>query len=131
MTGFMQVMMGNSGGIVVDIDDHTISGTATGSATYFIDAAGTARGIGTGLTNTTYSGEWLLVGSASDYEVRVTIVSGTLTSGTTGSWLSCGSDRNWSITSSVGKTTVLTVEIRNAASLAVLDTATITLQVIV
>jgi hypothetical protein len=74
-------------------------------------------------------GEWLLSGSAADYEARATKVSGTTPSGTLGSWLALSSDRTWSLTTTAGNAScVLTIEIRNATTLAVLDTATITLE---
>ena len=46
-------------------------------------------GIVESLKNTTYAtlATWLTVGTASNYECRATLNSGTLTSGTTGSWL--------------------------------------------
>jgi hypothetical protein len=42
------------------------------------------------------SGTWQSGGAASDYEARLTTVSGTLSSGdATGSWLGLGTTRNW------------------------------------
>ncbi len=74
---------------------------------------------------------WVSSGSGGDYEIRVTLMSGTFSSvsAATSVWLSLGTNREWL----VRKTTVGTksctalYEIRNAATLVVLDSATITL----
>lgn len=65
---------------------------------------------------------------AIDYEAKVTLVSGTLTGGTTGSWLPLSSDRSWYTHANAGgyKTCTFTVEIRRAGVGTVLDSATIT-----
>ena len=50
--------------------------------------------------------------------------------GTTSTWVSLDSNRQWSLTraSEGASEAVLTVQIRNASTLDVLDTATVTLQ---
>ena len=70
---------------------------------------------------------WLLSGVNSDYESRVTVNSGSLTSGTTGTWQVLSSSREWIINRTlVGTSSVnLTVEIRRASDAVVLDAATI------
>ena len=77
-------------------------------------------------------GDWVTptASAGAAYEARATIVSGSLTSGTAGSWLPLSSNRTWSLTRSVigFSTTVLTIEIRRAADGVVLTTATITLE---
>lgn len=74
---------------------------------------------------------WLSSGSASDYEISASVASGTLTSGTTGSWLSCSLSPSWVVENSrqnnSTKTAVITVSIRLASSGVVQDTASITL----
>lgn len=70
---------------------------------------------------------WKLSGAATDYEVRATVTSGTLSSGTAGAWLSLGTSRTWSKTTSATATVNLLVEIRDAVTLAVLDTANISI----
>ena len=60
-------------------------------------------------------GNWVVPnGSASLYEVRATVTSGAVTSGTTGSWLSLGTTREWTLTrDTVGNSAVsLTIDIR-------------------
>lgn len=71
-------------------------------------------------------------GAAADYEARWTTISGSLSSGTAGTWLGLGTDRVWTRTRTadgIGSDTVVgTVEIREAAAPnTVLATATITL----
>ena len=121
------------------ISNHTILATwfypPNGSATasYILNSSGVAqhREIQTGGTTTTnYPGEWLVTGDPGNFEVKATIVSGTLTNGTTGTWMALDSTRSWSKTKSANygtDTCVLTIQIRNIVSQVILDTATITL----
>lgn len=71
------------------------------------------------------------MGSSGSYEARATLNSGSLTSGTTGSWLALSSSREWTVTDSVFDLNPveaeILVEIRNATTLAVIDSATVTL----
>lgn len=104
------------------------AGTAT--AGYRLNSSGIAES----QVNTGYSTleTWLLSGSASAYEVRATLSSGTLSSGTTGTWENLGTSRSWTVADSTldpyMSEAVIVVEIRDATTLLVLDTATITLQ---
>lgn len=134
--------------LFVSISDHSIVGYQqseenpdpppavvwdNGSATFHILNTGQARGLGsngdngTG-TNEFYAGEWLVSGGASDFEVRATLVSGTLNSGTLDTWLNCGTSRSWNkfYAGVGGQTCVLTIELRPVGG-AVMDSATITL----
>lgn len=72
---------------------------------------------------------WLAFGSTSNYEIKATLISGTAPTGTLGSWSSLGTTRTWALSQGiVGDTTcTLSIEIRNAVSLSVVDTATVTL----
>lgn len=75
---------------------------------------------------------WLTgAGAASDYECRWTNTSGTLSLGTAGSWLSCGSDQSFTVnyTSDTpgNKSCTGTLEIRVVSTGTVVATATITL----
>jgi len=105
----------------------TFIGTAT--ARYNVKSDGTIFGT-SGNNTTSQLGTWLTFGTASNYEVRATVVSGTLSSGTTGSWLDLASDREWTVAQvTVGiNTAVITVEIRNASTLVVVDSATIEIE---
>lgn len=80
------------------------------------------------------SGTWLLSGSASSYEVRLTLTSGTI-SGTTGTWLSLGTSRTWSNTANPGtglyyvlREGIGTLEIRDAVTTAILAVTTLTVR---
>lgn len=73
---------------------------------------------------------WLLGGgSAADYEVMATLQSGALTSGTTGSWLNCGTTRTWSVANGARNNTIVSavifVQIRRGTTIGA--SATITL----
>lgn len=77
-----------------------------------------------------YIEDWVTPnGAAASYECYVTVTSGTLSSGTSGSWLSLGTTRDWTVAqSSIGtKTCTFTVDIRKIGTTTVLDSATITL----
>lgn len=75
-------------------------------------------------------GDWITPKAAagSNYEVRVTVNSGALSTGTSGSWLSLGTTRSWSVTQSgAGSSSAeILVEIRRASG-ATLASKTITL----
>jgi hypothetical protein len=116
---------------VVALTNHsptTFAGGGTATASFIMDNTGVASGVGTS-GGGTYSGEWMIVGPASAYDVRFTIVSGALTSGTAGSWLNLATSRTWTVQRGTPGTNMCqgTVEIRDATTLAVLATAAITL----
>lgn len=73
--------------------------------------------------------QWKLQGAAGDYEVRATLDSGTLTSGTTGSWLACSTTRTWVRTRTANGTSSaqLTIEIRRVSDSVVVGTGVWTL----
>ena len=122
------------GGITaqVSITNQTLNSTSfsgAASCAYRLNLLGTVQRGNTGVFNTLET--WLLFGSNSAYEARVTMITGTLTAGTVGTWLGLATSRDWSITDSTSGdgsvTCSFTVEIRDAASLVVLDSATIEL----
>jgi hypothetical protein len=103
-------------------------------AGYQLNSDGNAEK-GTGTTSVSYgaiSGQWLLSGLNSAYEVQVTVNSGALTTGTTGSWMALSTTRNWTCVDTTDGTSTttanLTVEIRDAVSLDVLTSANIVLK---
>lgn len=108
---------------------HMVFHPANASCDYSLTTAGQVNGTGA------LSYDWLIGGSASDYEVRADIVSGSLSSGTTGSWLPLSSSRFWNLTRTVigSINCQMTVRIRHAvstvelASCSVLLTATVEL----
>lgn len=114
----------------LSVSDTTISPT-NASAAYQLTSSGVINRV-TVSGGTVAAGQWIMPASAagSVYEVRATETSGTVSSGTVGSWLPLGTTRTWTLAqTSVGVSTcVLTIEIRMASSGAVLDTATVTLE---
>ena len=113
----------------LSVDDVTISPT-NASATYQLTSAGVINQI-TNSGGTTSPGNWIspVAAAGGNYEVRATVNSGSLTSGTTGSWTALSSTQSWvRQQNSIGTSSCnLTIEIRHATSLVVLDTASITL----
>jgi hypothetical protein len=67
--------------------------------------------------------------AAGNYEARVTVTSGALSSGTTGTWLALSTSRTWSVTQSGAGSSFcsFTVEIRRTGTTTVLDSALIDL----
>jgi hypothetical protein len=68
---------------------------------------------------------------ASDYEVYATLVSGSLTGGTTGAWLSLGTTRDWYVqeTANFGtEAATLSFDVRKIGTTTVLDTWTINIE---
>lgn len=83
-------------------------------------------------TNLAYTtvGTWLVSGTNSQFEVRATAVSGTVTSGTMNTWQALSTSREWNVTktfSSGVKLAVITIEIRRASTGVIVDTATVDL----
>jgi hypothetical protein len=103
--------------------EDTAESPASASLSYALNSDGSSNEGGT-------AGTWL-IGSTSGslYEARATVSSGSLSSGTTGSWLALSSNRAWRVTrSSLGTSTcTFLVEIRDAATQTAQDSATITL----
>lgn len=132
MTGAMQAIIGSVGGAVVSLSGVAVSSTGTGTqtATYTLESDGDViRATTPG--GSVDAGDWIAPKSAapSDYEVRATLVSGTLSTGTTGSWLALSSNRTWTLQQvAIGTATQvsLTIEIRKGTG-AALASASVTL----
>ena len=116
----------------ISISDQNVYGFALSSAGawYFLLANGQVQG------STDFNGinpyfieNWVTPTSqAANYEALVTIVTGSLTGGTTGSWVALNSNRSWYV-NQIGngqKACTFTVQIRRVGTSTVLDTATIT-----
>lgn len=111
-----------------DTDATSSRFTGTATAAYEVHADGTVYTT-TGTNTLGLLENWLSFGTASNYEVKATLLGGATPTGTLGSWLALSSNRAWTLSQSlVGDTTcTLLIEIRNALSLAVVDTATVTI----
>jgi hypothetical protein len=99
------------------------------TATFRLTSGGVIQQV-TGF-GTSSLGNWIDdTSQAGNYEVRATLVSGTLSSGTTGSYLALTSNRSWSVSrSSPGvKSCTFTIEIRKIGTADVLDSATVNLE---
>lgn len=112
------------------------AGSTTATSQIQFLANGTLQSVssGTGLTTTTtpYTDEWLKGSSnGTPYEIFASIVSGTLTSGTTGSWLPLSANQIWiktiSSTTTSSGSVVISFQIRDAATTTVLASNNITL----
>lgn len=140
--GIQQLMLGGVWQVVLtdhgvnDYDFATAPSTANASAQFNLALDGTANYDRLSGSDGTYDGEWLRYGNPADFEVRFTVVSGSFSSGTFGSWLNLGTTRLIAVTASrstIGTTLnngSATVEIRDASSGNILATATVTLTAI-
>lgn len=122
--------------VVVSISNATLNNTAAGSATaaYILSSTGAVQGLEGGIT--VLSSNWLVPQTGmSGYEVEVTVTgSGGTFTGTTGSgvWQNLGTTRTWDLFAAAPSgpcSRVLTVSIRDTATLTVRSTATITMNV--
>ena len=101
----------------------------SGSATAGVQFQSDGDIIATSGTPSASLGDWIdPKGSAPGlYEIRATVTSGTLSSGTANTWQALTSSRTWSITSTNTKITQIFFEIRDSSG-AILDDGTITLE---
>jgi hypothetical protein len=119
-------MAGLAASVTVQLHDQSVSKSGDGihpiSVAYQLTNTGLAKD-GDGATLE----PWLLSGAASSYEVRATVVSGTVGGSVTGSWISLSASPAWSI--SAGENEVVTatifVEIRRVGTTTVLASATV------
>lgn len=125
---------------ILGADSRAGGATSTGTATFTLNTSGAAQYTTVGNNSVptqgtgSYAGEWMINPPSSQYEARATVTLGSLSSGTTGTWLALSSSRSWTCTTTIGggggdssQLCTLTVEIRDAATLQVLDSATISL----
>lgn len=103
----------------------------TGTARYRLYSNGQAYRTNINGTIVSINGEWLLAGAASNYEVYAswTGTAGFAT-GTTGSWISLGTDREWTLSgTNTNVSRTLNVQIRLASTSTVIDSAAIDFEV--
>ena len=120
----------------ISISDYTISGSGLSSAGAYYRLL--ANGQATGATDFNGVASFFIencvtpTSGAANYEALVTVNSGSLTGGTTGSWVALSSNRTWykAISGFNNYSQVdFTVQIRRVGTATVLDTATIYLEV--
>lgn len=115
----------------INVTDQSLFASSAGTATaaYRLGSNGKVYQVINGTQ--TFIEDWCVPNtSAGNYEARVTVTSGSLTSGTTGTWLALTSTRDWALQeTSSGNTSLctFTVEIRPTGGSA-LDSATINLE---
>lgn len=133
MTGIQMALLGIGQGDTVDVQGGFSSVNVVdpddATAGYRITSAGIEQDTG---ASGTYSGTHEVVDPVSNlanYEVRMTVNSGSFDSGTVGSWLSLGTTRTWSISQTdIGsKSANGTIEIRRIGTTTVLDSDTVAL----
>jgi hypothetical protein len=123
-----------SSGATITLNDHPVNGSdgvTTGYARYIVKADGTVRYEQNGAAGA-FAGEWCgTPAEAAGFDVRFDVLSGdALDEGTTGTWLRLDTDRAIAqLEPELGgfALTQVQVRIRNAVSLAVKDSAVITL----
>lgn len=142
MSGILNLLMGiGSRNAQLQAATYTNTNvTPTNSSAYIrLDSDGgaysnAATGANGGVDTLRYT--WMLgVGPSSAYEARATLTAGTLSSGTVDTWLGLGTDRNWqrdrtSDTAGTDSATI-TLEIRDAVTLVVYASKSVTLQAVV
>ena len=136
MSGIVQTIIAGFGGtsssstvylpstIYVENEEY-FSGTSTASFT--ISSSGVYSGVG---NISVPGGAWLLSGTNSDYDVRLTVIAGSFSGDVTGSWLNLGTTRSWykSISSGSGSTSGIgTLEIRKTSTGVVQVSSSITI----
>lgn len=132
MSGIQQALISGSAGGSSDsvtLNNATVSRVApSGTATviYRLGSDGTVYHNRTGSYVAQYA--WT-TGVPGNYEARVTVNSGALTSGTSGSWLVLSSNRDWTVSDTTANDgevfAYLTVEIRDVATSTVRATASV------
>lgn len=108
--------------------DDSVSSPASATCSFRLTNAGLIQSLNTG--GTTELGAWISDTSlAGNYEVRATLVSGTLSGGTVGSYEVLSSTRTWFVTrsGSGSKECTFTVEIRKTGTGTVLDSSNVTI----
>jgi hypothetical protein len=124
------------GGDSISISDRTASAftvsPTNAAAVYTLQNDGDIEAT-TGTNTISDVGDWINPRGAAGntYEARATVTSGSLSSGTTGSWLALGTTRTWTLQAVPGVgvlQAVFTLEIRRASDAIVVDSATITLE---
>ena len=118
-----------SDNIAVDFSRAGLGGT--GNATYRLNSNGAAYRTNTAGSLISITGEWLVSGNNSDYEVQGTFSgTGGVATGPGAGWHNLGTTRDWTLSSTNNfATRDLFIEIRYASNSAVIDSATISFEV--
>lgn len=132
MSGIHMALLGANADAIITINDQNIGyfsgGLTNATAGYRLNANGQAEANQQNSYSTLE--QWCTpTSAASNYEARVTMNYGILTTGTVGSWLALSSSREWTLFASAGslEQAGFTVEIRRTGTTTVLDSAVIDL----
>ena len=136
MSGAFIALMGGYGGPVIKLTSPVAvrfasGGVSSASTGYRVANDGFVYTAAGSSLSYVQQEQWdSIAATVGNYEVRATVNSGTTPGGSaTGSWLNLGTTRSWTLTATIGTTRTcdLTIEIRDATSLSVLATASVTL----
>ena len=118
---------GANSGPAISLEDLTVTRLALAPATASYALNSNGQVVYSGRLGTEY---WIVPQSGmSGYEAKASLVSGLLTSGTTGSWLPLSTTRTWTLRSDGDiEQAVFDVEIRKIGTSTVLATARITME---
>lgn len=132
MSGIMSVFVGSASADKLTLTSRTVDdtvGQSTASAQYQLTTGGIAQSITINGGTVTLENWVVPATSSSRYEVFATLIAGTLTTGTTGTWQALTSTRGWSRNrTTVGtNTAIINLAIRLVGTTTTLVTADITL----
>ena len=113
---------GGSGSVTLNNASVSSFGFGTRTAGWKIDADGYVYTLKQ--ASYTQKNQWT-ADAVANYEVKATLVSGAVTTGTTGSWLSCSTDREWTVNSDGSVS--LNIEVRDSATAIVLASCSVDL----
>lgn len=134
MSGIQQALISGSAGGSSDsvtLNNATLSRIVAGGTATFIYRLGSDGKVYHNRTGSYVAQYAWTTGAPGNYEARATVTSGALTGGTSGSWLSLSSNRDWTVQDNAADDRAmfayLTMEIRDVATGTVRATATINL----
>lgn len=124
--GMQQILLGaGPSGHLVEITNASVDAIIADTAKYKVASDGKVY-TNVGPSDVLWE-TWRLSGASADYEVRATLTSGSVSSGTTGSWLALSTTREWTRGPTIGFSHAnLTIEIRLTGG-ALLDSAEVSL----
>lgn len=133
MSGIHMALLGSGSGDTIFLATEYVQVMSGGSSTAVAGYRLLSNGMVQVTSGATYVNlyAWCTPGSsASGYEALATVTSGGLSSGTAGTWLSLGTNREWTREAPPPQfqQCVFTLQIRKIGTTAVLATATITLE---
>lgn len=131
VTGIMCAIAGGAADTAVTLTDRSAASGGAGSQTARYRLASDRSVYIVTNSGTTHAGDWLATyADPANYDAQVGVVDGGPLNGP-GGWLNLGTDREWWVTDAApdgeSVAVIFIVEIRNALTTIVLDSATITL----